>query len=539
MKETQKQHTKEISDFSSNTALFESVCEGIIFVDKDGLIQKINKSALKLFGYSKRELQGKPVEILIPNHLKKQHLSDRNKFSRAPEQRRMGMGRDLTGMRKDGTKIPLEISLSPVDTPAGSFTICFIIDITKRKEAEDALRKEKERLHQYLNIAAVIMLVINKDETISFLNKKGCELLGYDQANIIGKNWFDLFIPARYRNKMRKEFHAIFEHPELLPGHYKNVIQARNREERMIAWRNTLLKNDDGEIIGIISSGEDITERLQAEKRDKLHQQQLVQADKMATLGILVSGVAHEINNPTSFIMLNGKIFSKVWKDVQPILEKYYEEEGDFTLGGIPFSRAYDKIEQLIHGVSEGAVRIEKIVRSLKDFARQDKGDLNEIVNVNAIVESAIIIVHNLIKKSTDHFRVDYGDNFPELRGNRQQLEQVVINLLTNACQALTSPSQALALKTEYCEDKNLVCITVRDEGSGISKDNLKHIMDPFFTTKQSSGGTGLGLSICYNIVKEHGGVLNFNSEPGKGTTATVMLPLLNDNVANNVTTRR
>ncbi len=529
----QKKHIKNLHVFSTNDVLFESVSEGIMLVDSGGLIQKINKSAANLFGYSKNELIGKSVEILIPDHLKKQHVTDRKIFNKKPTHRRMGLGRDLVGFRKDGTTVPVEISLSPLKMPEGMFTICFIIDITNRKKAEEALRKEKERLNQYLNIAAVIMLVLNKDGSIALLNKKGCTLLGYQQTEVIGKNWFELFIPDRFRNKAKKDFHSIFENPALLPHYYKNVIWTRNQEERIISWHNTLLRNDDGEIIGIISSGEDITELLQAERNAKLQQQQLAQADKMATLGILVSGVAHEINNPTSFIMLNGKIFSKVWKDVQPILEKYYEEQGDFTIGGIPFSRAYDKIEQLINGVSEGAMRIEKIVRSLKDFARHDKGDLNEIVDVNSIVESAIIIVHNLIKKSTDHFQVIYGDNFPELRGNRQQLEQVVINLLTNACQALTSPTQKLELKTEYCEDENLICIKIRDEGSGISKDNLKHIMDPFFTTKQSSGGTGLGLSICYNIVKEHGGELNFESELGKGTTTTVMLPLQNGHFTN------
>lgn len=246
----------------------------------------------------------------------------------------------------------------------------------------------------------------------------------------------------------------------------------------------------------------------------------------MATLGILVSGVAHEINNPNNYIMLNAKILSKVWNDITPILKQYYEINGDFVLAGMPYSKAHERIAQLISGISEGAERIQKIIQSLKDFARQDRGDLDQSVDINAVVETAILIVNNLIQKSTNRFSVKYAKELPIIKGNFQQLEQVIINLITNSCQALPSKEKRITVSTSYDRDSDSIVVKVRDEGMGIPAENLKHILDPFFTTKRNSGGTGLGLSVSYSIVKDHGGDLSFTSEPGKGTTTIVKLPV-------------
>ena len=241
---------------------------------------------------------------------------------------------------------------------------------------------------------------------------------------------------------------------------------------------------------------------------------------------MLFRSVAHEINNPNNFMLLNGKILSRVWDDVIPILKQYTEKNGDFVLAGMPFSKAQEKIGQLIAGVLEGAIRIQKIVQGLKDFARKDKGDLNQSVDINSVVESAVLIVDNLIKKSTNSFSVEYGKDLPAIKGNFQQLDQVIINLITNSCQAIQNMEKGLEIFTSYDRDSDRVIIMVCDEGIGIPPEELKQIMDPFFTTKRDTGGTGLGLSISYSIIKDHGGEMSFNSEPGKGTTAKVIMPI-------------
>jgi PAS domain S-box-containing protein len=281
-----------------------------------------------------------------------------------------------------------------------------------------------------------------------------------------------------------------------------------------------------GRVLRMVGTHVDVTERRRAEERERLQALQLIQADKLASLGILVSGVAHEINNPNNFILLNGRICARVWNDLRPILDEYHGAHGEFLLAGMPYSEAGPNIGRLMDGIHEGAQRIKKIVQSLRDFARRDPGDLSREVDLNAVVDSAVTLVRHLLDKCTDRFSADGDPAIPRIRGNFQQLEQVVVNLLTNACDALPSRDRAVRVSTRFDRPGRRVVVEVADEGSGISAENRARVFDPFFTTKQDRGGTGLGLSISYTIVHNHGGELALASEEGRGTVATVSLPL-------------
>ncbi len=270
----------------------------------------------------------------------------------------------------------------------------------------------------------------------------------------------------------------------------------------------------------------EITERKHAEEVARQQQEKLIQADKMASVGILVSGVAHEINNPNNFMLLNSNNIAEVWQELQPFLEKYIEDNDEFMLSGMPYTEVRDEVALMIQGISDGSERIRKIVQTLKDFARKDAGNLDQIVDINKVIGDSETILSNLIKKSTDRFTRKCQDNLPKIKGNFQQLEQVLINLISNSCQALDSRDKEVTVSTEFNADSNSVVVTVRDDGTGIAPENMKHVMDPFFTTKRDTGGTGLGLSISYKIVNDHKGELTFESEPGKGTTATIVLPV-------------
>ncbi len=269
----------------------------------------------------------------------------------------------------------------------------------------------------------------------------------------------------------------------------------------------------------------DLTSLKKAEEAAEIRKQQLIQTEKMASLGVLISGIAHEINNPNNYILLNIQLFQKIWKDIQPILEDYFKENGDFVLAGMLYSRASQKINHSLEGILSGSVRIQKIVSSLTDYAKLDSGKLDEDVDVNKVVDMAVTITNNMIQKSTSKFSIKYEKNLPKIKGNSQQLEQVAINLITNACQSLKNRNGSIKVVTGI-DQNNSLTIKVEDEGVGIKEKNLKHIMDPFYTTKRDSGGTGLGLSISYNIIKNHNGDLSLKSESGKGTTALVSLPI-------------
>jgi signal transduction histidine kinase len=263
------------------------------------------------------------------------------------------------------------------------------------------------------------------------------------------------------------------------------------------------------------------TEKLQEQ------QQQLIQADKMASLGILVSGVAHEINNPTGLLLYNLPVLKNVYQVSEALLEERFRQEGDFMIRGLRYSQIRGEIPRMIEEMQDGANRIKRIVEDLKDFARQDNSKLDETVSLNNIVKAAIRLVDNSIKNATNHFTVEYGEHLPAFKGNSQRVEQVIVNLVLNACQSLLNQNKGIRLSTRYDMENEELLLRVQDEGVGIEEENLPQITNPFFTTKRDSGGTGLGLSVSDTIIKEHNGRMTFESAPGEGTTVCVYFPAM------------
>ncbi|MGY6563543.1 MAG: transporter substrate-binding domain-containing protein [Halomonadaceae bacterium] len=280
-------------------------------------------------------------------------------------------------------------------------------------------------------------------------------------------------------------------------------------------------------ILGVIVIWNRMLKREVAARTEelRLHQQQLIQADKMASLGVLVSGVAHEINNPSSLLLLNLPVLRDAWADAEPILESHYRRHGDFPFGGLPYSRMREEIPGMIDDMQEGTRRIKRIVGDLKDFARQGGDARGEVFDLNEVVATAVRLVDNSIRKATGRFEAHYGDDLPPLVGNAQRIEQVVINLVLNACQALENPAQGIRLTTRHERSEGRVLLEVCDEGCGIAPEDMHRLTDPFFTTRRECGGTGLGLSVSASIVSEHQGSLTFDSRPGRGTRALLSLP--------------
>ncbi len=268
-----------------------------------------------------------------------------------------------------------------------------------------------------------------------------------------------------------------------------------------------------------------IVERIRNAESAEQHRRQLIHADKMVALGTLVAGVAHEINNPNNFITLNAPTLLDAWHSARPILDAYAKENGDFNLGGLRYSEMREYIERLLTAILDGSKRIRQIVSELKDFARQDTSTMTDPVDLNAVVQSAVALLSPLIDKSTHRFTVTVAPHLPLVKGNAHRLEQVVVNLVQNACQSLPHADAAIEIRTGAVADSGRVFVEVRDEGEGIRPEWIERITDPFFTTRRKTGGTGLGLSVSLGIVRDHEGELLFTSEPGRGTVARVELP--------------
>jgi signal transduction histidine kinase len=264
--------------------------------------------------------------------------------------------------------------------------------------------------------------------------------------------------------------------------------------------------------------------REKAEAKALEQQRQMVRLDKMVALGTLVSGVAHEINNPNNFVMLNAPVLDDAFTSIMPILDETREARGDFLVAGLPYSEMREAIPSLLSGILEGARRISAIVQSLKEFARSDTPGFQELVDMNGVIQSALMLVGNLVKRRTLNFSVELQDDLPSIKGNAQRLEQVVINLVQNAYESLMDTSGSICVTT--ASRGHNVLVTVSDDGCGIPATQIPHITDPFYTNKRDVGGTGLGLSVSHGIVKEHEGTMSFESKEEEGTTVTIAFPV-------------
>jgi len=272
-----------------------------------------------------------------------------------------------------------------------------------------------------------------------------------------------------------------------------------------------------GEITSVIQIASDMTEKSRL--RD-----QAARSAHLAALGELAAGVAHEINNPTGMMLLDLPMLKDALNDLMPLLDKNEAALSGVKVGGLSIARFRQEVPHVIDEIYEGAERIKRIVEELKDFSRPSTGE-QAVVDLNEVVKKAVSLVRNPLRKATDSFSDQYASAPLLFSGNSLRMEQVLVNLLLNACYAMQDRTGAIGVETSFGKNAKTVRVVVRDEGVGVEKEVLDHITDPFFTSRRESGGTGLGLSVSSRIIDEHKGTLSFESEPGKGMIVTVELP--------------
>ncbi len=397
-------------------------------------------------------------------------------------------------------------------------------EIMERVQADEALRESEEKYRTILHGIEDGYYEVDLAGNLTFFNEPLCKMLGYSRDELMGMN-NRKYMTEETARRVFETYNRVYKTGEPSKSYDWEAVR-KDGSKRHVALSVALMKDSEGRPIGFRGTTHDVTERILAEEQAKLHQEQLFQASKMVALGTLVSGVAHEINNPNNFIGLNTPILLEAWENAMPILEEYYKKNGDFIIGGISYTEMREKIPILFSGILDGSKRIKQIVEDLKNYVRKDSPDTTQPIDINAVLNSAMALVSNMIQKSTKHFSLEKGEALPLLTGNFHRLEQVFINLIQNACQALSDTRNRIRVTTSCDEEIQNIVVTVEDSGVGIPAESMQYITDPFFTTRQDSGGVGLGLAIASGIVQEHGGRMTFDSEPGKGTTARVYLPI-------------
>ena len=511
---------------SGYRTLFETAVDAIVVADIDPpMVRFANQSFCDLFGYRQEEIVGLSHEDLHPP----EELAKVARIFQAHVHGELDRATDLVCLRKDGSRFYADIAGNLATFDGQPHSVASFRDITERKENERAIAHEKARAQQYLDVAEVMLIALDSEQRVTLLNPAGCDVLGYEAEEILGRNWFDTCIPEQDVAQIKEVFDSIIRGDLEPVRYYENNVVRKDGRQRLIAWHNSVLRDDGGEIVGLFSSGQDITEQKEIEWK-------LAQSDRLASLGMLAAGVAHEINNPLSYILYN---LESVGEDLPELLLAIREYQSRMTahLGADVVAQiAGDASEKMNPAVLEdirvriddaltGTYRIRDVTRSLGTFSRVERDELAP-VNLMHVFDLAANMAANEVRYRA-HIVKDYDRKAPEVLASEGRLCQVFLNLIINAAHAIDegdSDGNEIRLRT-WTEDGH-VCAQVRDTGDGISPDNLSQLFEPFFTTKSIGVGSGLGLAISKNIIESYGGLIEVESTVGEGTCVTIQLPI-------------
>jgi PAS domain S-box-containing protein len=397
-------------------------------------------------------------------------------------------------------------------------------EMAERQQAEVALRAGEERFRAITETANEAIVSADQSGIIVSWNAAATAIFGCEAAQALGTPLIRL-IPTRHRDVPTHAFVQWTATGRLsVSGTPLEGVGLRQdgREFPLELLLSTWTTAQGTFLTSIIR---DLTARKQLEEQTRQQELQLIQANKMTALGTLVSSVAHEINNPNQLVLMNAQVLADTWQDALGILDAYDQAHGDLRLGGLSYAEMRGTIPALVRDVHDGALRIERIVNDLRDFARPRRVGPQTTFDLNEAVQRALRLLTPLIRRKTARFHVELAESLPPVGGESQQVEQIVVNLVVNALEALPDADAGVSVTTSVEPAGSSAILCIQDEGIGIPPEHLERLYDPFFTTKHESGGTGLGLAITDTLVRAHGGRLTFASQAGQGTRAVVTLP--------------
>ncbi len=487
-----------------------------LFVSRseDGRILYVNENLSQMMGLSVDELT-------------KYHVYD---FNQSEDQRRElklliehegGVRNHETLLHKaDGSLIWVLLSVQKTDMAGVPVVIGGLSDITERKAAEVALRESEGRFRGLVENANDIIYSCNEQNVFTYVSPNWTDLLGHPVTEVIGKT-FSQFLHPEDLSGVLDFFEKVWDTGEKQSG-FEYRIRHKNGSWRWHTTSASVIRNEKGEVVTFIGVLHDVTEMKKvmddlglANRHLRETQSQLVQSEKMAAIGVLVAGVAHEINTPVAAIDSMHDTQMKALAKLTGLIQNQFPE----VMDNPKMKTMLDIIKEGDRVIESACDRVTNIVRRLRSFARLDEAEL-KTVDIHEGLDDTLTLIHHELKHSIKVTR-NFG-SIPQIAVYSGRLNQVFLNILINARQAMKDGGE-ITIST-YSNDGK-VFIEFKDTGGGIRPEHLKRIFDPGFTTKGVGVGTGLGLSIVYQIIQDHKGEILVKSELGKGSTFTIVLP--------------
>lgn len=402
-----------------------------------------------------------------------------------------------------------------------------INSVGTQKRAGRSWQQANHMLQAVIKSCPLPIVVLDNSANVKIWNPAAENTFGWKEEEVIDKHY--PLIPDYKKEEFKENL------KKMIDGVAVTKLETlRKRKDGVnipVSLSTSVLRDQKECVIGSIIMLADITENNRPTEEQNMMWAGLMLTYNMSAIGNLASAIAHEINNPNNFILANAQFLAEVWPTLSRNLKRYITDNGDFVLGKLRYSEVDTIIPEMLNGLVEGAKRIKDIVADLKDFTWQESMQHNRNIDINKIVESALHMIQNKIIKYTDFFCCTLRDNLPQIKGSFHQLEQVVVNVIVNALQALPDRSSAIFVETFFDETEGLVIVKVRDEGTGMTEDVQRNIYNPFFTTRSHRGCTGLGLFICLAIIKIHKGIIKYETEPGRGTTFFLKFPMSSNQI--------
>ncbi|MEO5864398.1 MAG: PAS domain S-box protein [Nitrospiraceae bacterium] len=523
--------------------------EAIVSVDEAHRIMQFNQGASKVFGYAPSEVLGQSIDMLLPSRFVQAHDRKIGEFgASSTSSRGMGSRREVAGRRKNGEEFPAEASITKVCVNGETTFTVILRDITERKEAEQRLQNAKSQAEQAARERAEILatveaffICVNGQGAVTTWTPRAETIFSISLGEALGRSFTELPIQWSWKEvivAMEKAGDTI--NPIRVD---KIRLTHQNGEEVFLKLTVSPICDDRG--VTYVLMGEDISDRLVLEH-------ELVEAQKLESIGHLAAGIAHEINTPTQFVGDNVRFLSDSFSDIGRLLEQYQRlleaaktgvcpealiETCEAANRGADLEYLLAEIPKAIEQSMEGIDRVATIVRAMKEFAHPGSKE-KAAVNLNKAIESTVTVARNEWKYVADlHTNLD--PSLPSVPCLVGEFNQVVLNMIINASHAIADAVKGTGGKgtITICTSRvgDFVEVRIADTGMGIPESIRHKIFDPFFTTKEVGQGTGQGLAIARSvIVSKHGGTIAVDSEVGKGTTFLIRLPL-NASPANSV----